>query len=1123
MAASPTKAQYEVTDDGCFVIRNYHRAHPFSSFLPGIAGLWGTPLWCYYVNRGQAVACFGTQDKDHSILEFQSVKLHQHRTATEGFRTFLRISRGDEKRFYEPFRYEQPHAAVQQTMTVQPHGLVLHEVNETLGIAVNVAFFTVPGEPFAALGRRVTVSNLADTPARIEVLDGIPRMVPYGERHEHLKLLPFVTEGYMVVERFEQRTPFLRMRALPSDSSETDVLEAGNFFLAARPADGRRRLLDVVVDPELIFGDYADLIRPYAFLDADPFDPTAFQGRNCQTCCGFVHAGYELPAKASDTVQSLYGMARGVAALDEISAKLVDPDWFDRATEMARREVEHIQHGCFVHTASREINQYLPATYLDNVLRGGLPLTLKAGERKHVFHVFSRRHGDLERDYNFFELAPTYFSQGNGAFRDVNQNRRNDVWFNPDVERGNVQWFFNLIQPDGFNPLVCKGNRFRITDHGKLTAVLGRALATDDITPVESLLAKAWTPGDLFAFIDDHRIELQSERQRLLESLLAISQKLEEAAFGEGYWTDHWLYNFDLLGSYLAIYPDRLRDVLIDSREYTYWDPDVRVKPRDDKYVLYGENRVWHIDSTSHDPEKSRIIAARTDRPRLVRTRHGTGEIYRANLLQKIICLLTNKVAAPAPSGLGIDMEGGRPGWHDSINGIPGAFGSTTSETFHLRRAMRMVREALQSLDLGDDFTQPLPTELHAFFTAVLEALHAYHSVDIDGRDFTFWGDVNDAKETYREAVRLGFSGEEQSITLDQIMTFLDAAEAKFEAALPRMVDAGTGLYATYCTHEAIDFEIIKERHPQTGEMQVKRHPRGFPCVRIKQFKEHMLPLFLEAPTHAMKIETDPQQARRMYDAMRSSPLFDEPLGMYLVGDSVEEEGPFVGRIWAWAPGWFEAENVFLHIEHKWMLATLAAGLYDAFYEDLRNCLIPFQPIERYGRSPLENASFIVSSRHPRPHYHGRGYLPRSSGTTAEVMEMTLWMFFGRRPFTLRGGELVLTLKPVLAHWLFTTEATKRQLLRPDGQTLTVALPADTCSALFLGHTLVVYHNPHRLDTWGDEGANVQGYTVTYDDGGIMQETEASLPHDVALSVRERRVQRIDVFLAPKSDAGIGL
>jgi len=63
-------------------------------------------------------------------------------------------------------------------------------------------------------------------------------------------------------------------------------------------------------------------------------------------------------------------------------------------------------------------------------MRGGYPEVFKSGT---VLYLYSRKHGDLERDYNKFQLQPNYFSQGNGNYRDTNQNRRNDIWFNPDI------------------------------------------------------------------------------------------------------------------------------------------------------------------------------------------------------------------------------------------------------------------------------------------------------------------------------------------------------------------------------------------------------------------------------------------------------------------------------------------------------------------------------------------------------------------------------------------------------------------------------------------------------------------------------------------------------------------
>ena len=53
-----------------YVMDDYQKKSLFASFLPGIGGEHGIPLWCYYINRGQAISCFGVQDKDHSIMEF---------------------------------------------------------------------------------------------------------------------------------------------------------------------------------------------------------------------------------------------------------------------------------------------------------------------------------------------------------------------------------------------------------------------------------------------------------------------------------------------------------------------------------------------------------------------------------------------------------------------------------------------------------------------------------------------------------------------------------------------------------------------------------------------------------------------------------------------------------------------------------------------------------------------------------------------------------------------------------------------------------------------------------------------------------------------------------------------
>lgn len=50
------------------------------------------------------------------------------------------------------------------------------------------------------------------------------------------------------------------------------------------------------------------------------------------------------------------------------------------------------------------------------------------------------------------------------------------------------------------------------------------------------------------------------------------------------------------------------------------------------------------------------------------------------------------KFATLDPLGMGVEMDGGKPGWNDAMNGLPGLLGSGTPETFELLRLLRFLR-----------------------------------------------------------------------------------------------------------------------------------------------------------------------------------------------------------------------------------------------------------------------------------------------------------------------------------------------------------------------------------------------------------------------------------------------
>ena len=152
-------------------MENYGRKSEFSSFLPGIAGIKGIPIWCYYVNRGQGVCSFGVDNKDHAIMEFFPAHNAYEMVKTNGFRTF--IKKNDV--YTEPFADEEK----QHVMEIMKNTMSICETDEANGIQTDVTYFILPEENVGALVRKLTITNLGED-ADFEVIDGMPAVICYG-------------------------------------------------------------------------------------------------------------------------------------------------------------------------------------------------------------------------------------------------------------------------------------------------------------------------------------------------------------------------------------------------------------------------------------------------------------------------------------------------------------------------------------------------------------------------------------------------------------------------------------------------------------------------------------------------------------------------------------------------------------------------------------------------------------------------------------------------------------------------------------------------------------------------------------------------------------------------------
>ncbi len=246
---------------------------------------------------------------------------------------------------------------------------------------------------------------------------------------------------------------------------------------------------------------------------------------------------------------------------------------------------------------------------------------------------------------------------------------------------------------------------------------------------------------------------------------------------------------------------------------------------------------------------------------------------------------------------------------------------------------------------------------------------------------------------------------------------------------------------------------------------------------------------------HGLRLAANPQEAAAIYASTRKSPLYDKKLGMYKVTSCLADMPEEIGRCRAFTPGWLENESVFLHMEYKYLLETLKQGLYAEFFADMRKALIPFQDPQRYGRSILENSSFIVSSAFPNQQLHGNGFVARLSGSTVEFLNMWLLMNCGKQPFFVNERkELNLRFSPILPKWMFD----------PKSRSL---------SFTFAGTIPVTYRNPKMKDTFGSGGVKPLRLSVVRPDGRSVSFEGDTLPREYALLARTRQLKSVEIEL----------
>ena len=223
------------------------------------------------------------------------------------------------------------------------------------------------------------------------------------------------------------------------------------------------------------------------------------------------------------------------------------------------------------------------------------------------------------------------------------------------------------------------------------------------------------------------------------------------------------------------------------------------------------------------------------------RTAYGKGDVYTSNLATKLVLMSTLKFDALDMKGIGVEMEGGKPGWYDALNGLPGLFGSSVCETYELQRMLLFLREELAKFDRAVD----VPAELAELIEKTDAALKNYTK---GGDRLAVWNAVNIAKEAYREKTAFGIDGKEEMIPAATLIATLDLMIAYVEEGIELGCAMKDGIAPAYMAYSMSDYT----------EKDGVITPENLQVVDI--------PLFLEGPVRYLKLPQTHAAKEALYE-----------------------------------------------------------------------------------------------------------------------------------------------------------------------------------------------------------------------------------------------------------------
>jgi hypothetical protein len=760
-----------INEETYFKIENYNHMNPFFMTVVSDVDHWmfissTGGLTCGRKNAESALFPYYTDDKIHDSIE------------TTGPHTIIIVNKEEKNFLWKPFSLHNSNVyKITRNLYKNTTGnkIMFEEINHDLEVSYTYRWTNSDAFGFIKESKMV---NLAEKEVDIKVLDGIRNILPYGVNTLLQTTKSTLVDGYKRCELVEQAglgiytlSSILTDKAEPSESLKATTvwskgLENPSYLLSEQQikAFSQNEEIQTEVDIKGIRGSYyvVDSIQLRGSESKDWYIVAELN----QSAFGVEKLIKEimenqsiLEVIAADVSKGDYNLNKLVFDADGFQCtanEKVSYRHFSNTLYNIMRggiyadgyEIERDDFKAFVGNWNKEVYtkqldfmSQLPETINYNELLALVAeLNCKDFERlvlEYLPLTFSRRHGDPSRPWNKFSIE--------------------------------------VSKEDGGKELKFEGNWRDIFQNWE-------ALSISYPAYTESIIAKFVNASTADGY-NPYRITKDGIDWEVLDP--------EDPWSNIGYWGDHQIiYLLKLMELSKAYNPKKLQD-LLEKDIFVYANVPYRIKGFD---ALVEDPR----NSIVYDDESEQRIENKTasigSDGKLV---YNKGEIYKVNLMEKLLVTLLGKFSNYVPEG-GIWMNTQRPEWNDANNALVGN-GLSMVTLYYMHRFQAYMSQIVEEMKVDSIDVSVEVLQMFHDTTAVLKDSEQYLGNKMsDDTRFEIVKTLGKIGENYRNSIYdNGFVGDKAALSIESLKEFIEVSMIHLKDSIKKN-KREDGLYHSY-------------------------------------------------------------------------------------------------------------------------------------------------------------------------------------------------------------------------------------------------------------------------------------------------------------------------------------